>query len=183
MNGGEENQGAAGGKNHIYNSRTDKTTDVWLTPPELIRSLGEFDLDPAAASHRPWPTAKAHFTVQDDGLSKVWAGRVWLNPPYGREVGLWLEKLRQHGDGIALVTPRTETKWYFEHVWGRADAIFFFRGRLRFHHEDGTPGGTSTTPSCLVAYGQQNVRAILRSGLDGCLVKSMHLMIVDQGLN
>lgn len=166
-----------------YVSRTDCTTDVWLTPPEIIQSLGGFDLDPAAPLHRPWPTAKTHYTEEDDGLRKPCVGRVWLNPPYGNETGGWLRRLHQHGNGIALVTPRTETRWFFDNVWGKADAVFFFRGRLKFFHEDGTPGGTSTTPSCLVAYGQQNVRAILRSVLDGCLVLVKNLTLSHQGLN
>ena len=58
--------------------------DEWLTPPELIRALGEFDLDPCAPINRPWPTAGGHFTREDDGLTKEWFGRVWLNPPYCR---------------------------------------------------------------------------------------------------
>ena len=52
-------------------------TDVWLTPPGIIKSLGEFDLDPCASLNRPWDTAKKHYTVEDDGLTKPWAGRVW----------------------------------------------------------------------------------------------------------
>lgn len=55
--------------------------DEWLTPPALLRALGQFDLDPCSPVVRPWDTAAQHYTVQDDGLSLPWAGRVWLNPP------------------------------------------------------------------------------------------------------
>ena len=60
--------------------------DEWLTPPEIIDALGgpaSFDLDPCAPVTRPWPTAKEHFTIIDNGLTKPWRGRIWFNPPYG----------------------------------------------------------------------------------------------------
>ena len=169
--------------NHNYIGRTEATKDNWLTPPDIPKRLGHFDLDPASPANRPWSTADKHYTEADDGLTQQWQGRVWLNPPYGRQIGRWLDKLCDHGNGIALVTPRTETAWFFRYVWGKADAIFFFRGRLSFYHEDGTPGSSSTTPSCLIAYGKENAQAILKSGLDGCLVMSKNLKLIHQGLN
>ncbi|WP_223160903.1 phage N-6-adenine-methyltransferase [Salinicola aestuarinus] len=86
--------------------------DEWLTPPSILEALGSFDLDPCSPVERPWDTASEHLTLHDDGLSAAWRGRVWLNPPYGRETGLWLEKLAEHGDGIALVFARTETEMF-----------------------------------------------------------------------
>lgn len=145
--------------------------EEWLTPPELIRSLGQFDLDPASPIHRPWPTARHHFTVLDDGLRQEWFGRVWLNPPYGSKTGAWMKRLADHGNGIALTFARTETRWFHSEVWRRADAVFFFRGRLQFHGVDGRPGPSSAgAPSCLVAYGIDNAGAIQRAGLDGWAV-------------
>lgn len=78
-------------------------TTVWLTPPYLLRSLGDFDLDPCAATNRPWDTAKNHYTKEDDGLSLEWFGRVWLNPPYGREMEPWLKRMAEYsGGGVRL---------------------------------------------------------------------------------
>ncbi len=57
--------------------------DEWLTPPGLIKALGTFDLGPCSPRIRPWDTAIKHLTKKDDGLTHEWAGRVWLNPPYG----------------------------------------------------------------------------------------------------
>ena len=51
--------------------------DEWLTPPEILRALGAFDLDPCAPVVRPWETAAHHYTAQDDGLALPWFGRVW----------------------------------------------------------------------------------------------------------
>jgi len=128
--------------------------EEWLTPPDLIRQLGPFDLDPCAPVNRPWDTAAKHYTVLDDGLLNPWHGRVWLNPPYGPETGKWLAKMAHHGNGVALVFARTETAAFHEHVWPRASALLFLRGRLTFHHVDGTPGPCSAgAPSVLIAYG------------------------------
>lgn len=132
--------------------------DEWLTPPEIVRALGPFDLDPCAPIVRPWPTAAKHYTVDDDGLSLPWFGRVWLNPPYGPHTGTWLERLREHGDGIALIFARTETEAWFRHIWGIADGILFLRGRLNFHFVSGKRAErNSGAPSALIAYGEENV--------------------------
>jgi len=144
--------------------------DEWLTPPNIPRALGQFDLDPAAPVNRPWDTARQHYTIIDDGLKKPWFGRVWMNPPYGRETGIWLEKLRKHGNGIALIFARTETRMFFKCIWPGADAILFLRGRLAFYHVDGTVGGHAGAPSCLVAFGRKNVDALRACKLEGVLV-------------
>ena len=92
--------------------------EEWLTPRHVIEALAPFDLDPCASIVRPWPTAAMHYTIEDNGLAKPWAGRVWCNPPYGSQTGRWLARLRDHGDGIALVFARTETRSFFDAVWG-----------------------------------------------------------------
>jgi hypothetical protein len=141
--------------------------DEWLTPPSIIKALGTFDLDPCSPINRPWDTAKNHLTILDDGLSKNWEGRVWCNPPYGRETFKWIDKLAIHGNGIALIFARTETIGFHEHIWNKADSIFFFKGRLKFHHVTGEQGGSANAPSCLVAFGSNNVAAIDNAGLTG----------------
>ena len=145
-----------------------------LTPPELIRVLGEFDLDPCAAPlPRPWPSARWHITLPDDGLAAPWRGRVWLNPPFDRyQVGAWVDRLAQHGDGILLVHARTETDW-FNRVWRSADALLFKHGRVTFHKPSGEPhSANSGAPVVLAAYGASNVAALERSGIPGRLVTS-----------
>ena len=143
-------------------------TDEWLTPPEILSALGSFDLDPCSPheSCRPWPTAAKHYCKEDDGLAQEWQGRVWMNPPFGREATKWMRKLAAHGNGIALIPARTETAMFFESVWGRADAVLFLQGRPHFHRVDGSRAAfNSGAPICLVAYGLANVAALERSGL------------------
>lgn len=145
---------------------------TWLTPPSLVEALGSFDLDPCSPIVRPWPTARKHYTIEDDGLASPWEGRVFLNPPYDHHAELWMQKLAQHGNGIALIFARTDTKSFFDNVWERADAALFLRGRLRFHLEDGTlPTHTNCgAASVLVAYGSTNVEALARNSDMGKLV-------------
>lgn len=143
-------------------------TDEWLTPPEILQRLGVFDLDPCAPilSRRPWSTAASHFTIEDDGLSKPWNGRVWMNPPFGKAAATWLEKLAAHGDGIALIPARTETRMFYSHVWPKADAVLFIEGRPHFHYATGQRAPfNSGAPICLIAYGQKNVQALVDSRL------------------
>lgn len=140
--------------------------DEWLTPPELLAALGRFDLDPCAPIERPWDTAARHYTVKDDGLSKEWVGRVWCNPPFGREAVKWLRRLAEHANGIALIPARTETAMFYECVWGVADAVLFMKGRPHFHFVDGKRAAfNSGAPICLVAYGAANAVALAQSGL------------------
>ena len=135
--------------------------DEWLTPPELLAKLGPFDLDPCSPVKRPWPTAEKHLTIEDNGLQKPWSGRVWCNPPYGRETAIWLAKLAEHGNGVALIFARTETDMFFRQVWDRADALLFLRGRLHFHHVTGVRAKANAgAPSVLAAYGKRNAACL-----------------------
>src|SRR5206468_3003594 len=81
-------------------------TTTHLTPPHVLAALGgadSFDLDPCAAPlPRPWPTARRMISLPDNGLMVRWSGRVFLNPPYtGNEIGRWLARLAEHGEGVA----------------------------------------------------------------------------------
>jgi hypothetical protein len=140
--------------------------DEWLTPPEILSALGEFDLDPCAPVSPPWLTARVHFDKNIDGLEQPWAGRVWLNPPFGREAVKWLRKLVQHGNGIALIPARTETAMFYECVWNVADAVCFLKGRPHFHYVTGERAkANSGAPIVLIAYGQHNADALRRADL------------------
>ncbi|CAB4137779.1 phage_N6A_met, phage N-6-adenine-methyltransferase [uncultured Caudovirales phage] len=150
-------------------------SEVWLTPPDLLKALGPFDLDPCACMEpRPWPTAARHYTREDSGLRREWTGRVWLNPPYGGPsiIGPWMRRMADHGHGTAIIFARTETEVFHDCVWNRASAVLFLRGRLHFHHRDGARAKLNAgAPSCLVAYGDADVAALEASGLAGKLVR------------
>ena len=144
-------EGDSGVIGRNFNTNT-KNHDEWLTPPYIIKALGAFDLDPCSPIHRPWETAFYHYDITQDGLNREWKGRVWLNPPYGKETFKWMEKLSIHKKGVALIFSRTETKGFHEYIWNRAHSIMFFKGRLSFYTVEGIKGGTANAPSCLVSY-------------------------------
>jgi hypothetical protein len=112
------------GSHHSANPQTDE----WLTPPEILGALGHFDVDPCSPAVRPWPTADTHWTVEDDGLSAPWRGRVWCNPPYS-DVAPWMQRMAEHGCGTALIFARCETRWWFDWVWPFAPGCCSCRAR------------------------------------------------------
>ena len=151
-----------------HHESTRMQTDEWLTPPEILSALGDFDLDPCSPrpEKRPWATAREHY--HELGLMKPWFGRVWLNPPYGNQAVHWMSRLVEHGNGIALIFARVETKAFFSEVWDKADAILFIKGRLSFCYVDGSRASANAgAPSVLIAYGENNVKALKESGIDG----------------
>lgn len=171
-------------------SRFDKQegTNIHLTPSLIILALGGAeanDLDPAYLPKflQPWPTAKHSFCEEDDGMKQDWSryGTIWLNPPYlrqkGYEVKDWVRKLANHGNGILLINGTFDTVAWQDHIFPRADAILFLRGRIQFLDINGKPrrdrNGKVTgnqQPSALVAYGSHNVIRLKRSCLAGTLI-------------
>lgn len=150
-------------------------TQTWITPRWIIDTLGPFDLDPAASSVRPWDCAGVNWCggTADDGLSRPWHGRVWLNPPFDRyEVGKWIKRLAEHRSGIALLHARTEAEW-FEPVWEKARAILFLADRLYFHYPDGRRAdANSGAPACLIAFGKYDARRLRWAGIAGYFVET-----------
>lgn len=138
-----------------------RSTDEWLTPPELIAAIGPFDLDPCSpGARRPWDTAATHYGIEDDGMRQEWTGRVWLNPPYA-DMRRWLVRLAEHGNGTALIFARVETALWFDLVWSRATAVLFLRGRLSFYYPNGKRAkANSGAPSALIAYGDADAAVL-----------------------
>lgn len=116
----------------MFSSKTDK----WETPQdffdELNREFG-FSLDVCALPENAKTTR--YYTPEQDGLAQPWEGVVWCNPPYGRQIGKWVERAvlaAKSGVVVVMLLPaRTDTKWFHEYIYGKAE-IRFVRGRLRF---------------------------------------------------
>ena len=153
----------------LDNPNHEGETNTWLTPPWLLAELGHFDLDPCG--HPAHWTARRMFCLPSiDGFKQPWPEdeRIWLNPPYGKEVGKWLERLQEHNNGIALVFSRTDTRW-FQKL--KPDLIFAISGRIRFLKPDLTESTNAGHGSMLLAFGRKNAGAILSSNLKGVWLK------------
>ena len=147
--------------------------DEWVTPRAFIEALGPFDLDPCSPipSRRPWPTAALHYTIEDDGLLQNWRGLVWLNPPFSA-VAAWVQRLADHGSGIALTAARTDALWFHRQVFARAKTILFYRHRIRFCHTNGEESSmTLPAPVCLFAYGDLAAQRLRDANLCGYLIE------------
>lgn len=126
----------------------------WFTPADWVAiarsTLGEIDLDPAShAIAQQTVQAKRFFTAADDGLSRPWFGRVWLNPPYNRTLlAPFVDKLvEEHkssrvSHALLLTHNYTDTDW-FHTAAAVARAICFPRGRIHFL----SPAGDECSPT------------------------------------
>jgi len=141
-------------------------SNEWATPLELFHQLDaefDFQLDVAAAD---WNAkCERYITQEQNALQLDWsirceAGRsIWCNPPYGREVGRFVERAYRTAfpSGaseprrvVCLVFSRTDTKWWVRYAM-RASEIRFITGRLKFTREDGHTG-PATAASCLLIF-------------------------------
>ena len=137
----------------------------WCTPQDFFDALDKefrFTLD-AAATNKSAKCA-AYFTPEDDGLAQSWRGHtVFCNPPYGRDIGRWVEKAwRESQDPtttvVLLIPSRTDTSYFHDYILDRAE-MRFLRGRLKFTDEDGISLHPAPFPSMLAIYRAQEVIA------------------------
>jgi hypothetical protein len=147
----------------------------YYTPAEIFDAMNtDFDLDPASPGRDvvPWIPAKRHYTLADNGLERPWRGYVWLNPPYSREgLPLWLDKFRQHGNGVCCVVDRTSTAWW-QSLCGNADLILQVNKKIDFISDESSRNALG---SSLVAYGERGVKALMNAHRLGALFKPVKL--------
>lgn len=136
---------AIAGAGHVSASTGE---NEWYTPIRYLDAarlaMGDIDLDPATCeSAQANVKAKGIYTIDDDGLEKPWRGRVWLNPPYSKDLcSRFIEKLRVeilNGNCLqacVLVNNATETQWG-QVLLGISDAVCFPSGRIQFLSKDG----------------------------------------------
>ena len=137
------------------------------TPKDLFDALweehGGFDLDPCGQREHHYTAWKicsqgGYFydgsTAAMDGLTQPWHGKsIFLNPPYGPTVGLWVAKAASEvacGNAelvVALLKSTTDVRWWHDHVEGKAE-YRFIRGRLKF----GGAKGPAPFPSVIVVW-------------------------------
>lgn len=134
----------------LYSSRSDD----WSTPQQLFDQLDhEFHFTLDAAASKENAKCRRYFDKETDGLMQSWAAEtVWCNPPYGRQIGAWMRKAltesRASGTTVVMLVPaRTDTNWFHQFVYHRAE-LRFVRGRLKF----GGGHNSAPFPSMLAIY-------------------------------
>ena len=128
-------------------------TDLWETPQDLFDRLDAefgFDLDVCALPENA--KCASYYTPDQDGLSQPWDGVCWRNPPYGRNIGLWVKKAlyennRNNNYIVMLLPARTDTKWFHDYILGKAE-VRFIKGRLKF----GGSKNSAPFPSMVVVF-------------------------------
>jgi phage N-6-adenine-methyltransferase len=121
----------------------------WPTPAylfaKLVADYGPFDLDPCATAENA--KCPRFFTKEQDGLAQVWTGRVFMNPPYGREISAWMRKAWEASQTTAelvlcLVPVRTGSRWWQE--WVKRGEVDFLPGRVKWRDNISSPFDSAT---------------------------------------
>jgi hypothetical protein len=142
-----------------------KWTDECYTPKWIFDKLQlHFDLDPAAPPHPTHVPCTNHYTINDNGLTQPWHGRIWLNPPFSNPAP-WIERFLQHRNGIAMF-PFSKSHWFIK-IWDDPDTELLYTSNpgqvgIKFHRPDGY--AQITHPICTAAIGKENIEALRNLG-------------------
>ena len=132
-----------------YSSKTNE----WSTPQALFEHLDNiwgFTLDPCSDGKNN--KCSKYYTEEDDGLVQDWSQDVtFMNPPYGREIGKWIEKAYKEslrgGQVVCLIPSRTDTRYWHNYCM-KASEIIFIKGRVKF----GDGKAPAPFPSAIVVF-------------------------------
>lgn len=140
-----------GGANRVHFS---SATDLWETPQKFFDDLNrEFNFETDVCALPENAKCEKYFTPEQDGLKQEWTGVCWCNPPYGRQIGKWVEKAAKSNATVVMLVPaRTDTAWFHDWILPFAE-VRFVRGRLKF---GGAKNG-APFPSMVVIYRNRSV--------------------------
>jgi ParB family chromosome partitioning protein len=160
--------GAAAPSNrmHLGGAHVDQAggENEWYTPPEVVeparKAMGGIDLDPASCkAANDVVRAERFYTSKQDGLTKQWKGRVWMNPPYSRDLcAKFAAKFAEHlesgeiTEGCVLVNNATETAW-LQSLLKRSAAVCLIAGRVRFCDKSGNRANSPLQGQVLMYFG------------------------------
>lgn len=150
-----------------------QSENTWFTPKEFLEKLGMFDLDPCTMSFRPFDIANKSycFDLGQDGLTLPWEGHVWLNPPYGKELGPFVDKFIQHRYGIMLIFARMGSE-HIQKLIKEGAYLYCLRNRVTFIDKNLIKAkSNSGCDSCLVFFNPQEIENVKK--FDGVLIKGI----------
>lgn len=150
----------------IHEGMFTSSADDWTTPDDFYQLLDSefgFTLDPCCYAE----TAKCarYFTKEDDGLRQDWTGSVFMNPPYGREIGAWVRKAYEAAQTTAdvvvcLIPSRTCSQWWHRYCM-RAAEIRLVCGRLRFGGQKPEKDHDAPFPNAVIVFRRGDHRPML----------------------
>ena len=126
-------------------------TNEWSTPQDFFNVLNKefnFTLDPCATFENK--KCQKFYTEEDNGLAQDWDNEiVFVNPPYGREIGEWVKKASKAKGGtvVMLIPARTDTRYFHEYIYNKSE-IRFLKGRLKF----GDSKNSAPFPSMVIVF-------------------------------
>ena len=128
-------------------------SEEWGTPKGLFDRLNKefsFTLDICASKENA--KCPKYYTKEEDALKQEWGGVIWMNPPYGRQIGNWVKKAKEtarqgKATVVCLLPARTDTAWWHDYAM-KANEIRLIRGRLKF----GDGKGSAPFPSAVVVF-------------------------------
>ena len=140
------------GRQHRMQVHFSSQTDMWATPVELFRRLDvEFHFNTDVCAVPENAKCERFFTPEQDGLKQDWTGTCFMNPPYGRDIGSWVQKAHESSlkgtTVVCLLPARTDTKWWHRYVT-KADEVRFLAGRRKF----GDAATSAPFPSAIVIF-------------------------------
>lgn len=108
-------------------------TDLWETPQSFFDELNrEFHFETDVCAIPENAKCEKFYSPEQDGLKQDWTGVCWCNPPYGRQIGKWVEKAAKSNATVVMLLPaRTDMKWFHDWILPFAE-IRFVKGRLKF---------------------------------------------------
>ena len=153
-------------------------TEHWSTPDSLFDNINDiFDFTVDACADTTNYKVKNYYNKKQDGLSMSWKNNsVWVNPPYGRDMGNWIRKasdecldVSSNTTVVMLLPARTDTKWMHDYVFENASAIVFLKGRLKFSNSK----TSAPFPSMIVIFSSNALQSEVAEKLStiGFLVK------------
>lgn len=128
-------------------------SEEWGTPQELFNRLNkEFNFTIDICASKENTKCPKYYTKEEDALKQEWGGVIWMNPPYGRQIGNWVKKAKEiarqgKATVVCLLPARTDTAWWHDYAM-KANEIRLIRGRLKF----GDGKGSAPFPSAVVVF-------------------------------
>lgn len=143
--------------------------EEWTTPRWLFDQLDaefHFTLDAAATDDNH--LCREYFTKTHDALQYAWMDRFYLNPPYSRYVGRWVQYaweqvyLHRNTDvGVLLIAARTDTRWFHDYAWNGAE-VRLVKGRLHY----GNSPNAATFPSAGLVFDHRKIHPVVFSRIE-----------------